>query len=99
MKKIKIKIKDKKMEILKGVGIGGIGLLILYNLDVNKRLNRLSKSFKRLTNIIAEVEEERQGHEFKSDLRMELLEDMVKDIYINDIEVYDDFEKIDGEEI
>lgn len=95
----KIKIKDKKMEILKGVGIGGVGLLILYNLDVNKRLNRLSKSFKKLTNIIAEVEEERQGHEFKSDLRMELLEDMVKDIYVNDIEIYDDFEKIDGKEI
>ena len=93
------KIKDKDIKILKGVGVGGIGLLILYNLDINKRLNRLSKSFMRLGNIIAEVEEERQGHEFKSNLRMELLEDLVKDIYINDIEIYDDFEKTDGEVI
>lgn len=97
-----VKIKDENKgintcsTILTGLGVGSIALLAIHNRGLEKRLTKISKSLRRFTNIVTETEEERQRYEFEQNLRLELFEDMMKDIY-KDIEVYDgDFEDIDG---
>lgn len=101
MKKIKNKnnINKTKSIIITSLGVGSIALLAIHNIGLEKRLTKISKSFRRFTNIVTETEEERQRYEFEKNLRLELLEGMMKDIY-KDIEVYDgDFEDIDGTEV
>lgn len=85
-------------KIIASVGIGAVGLLTINSILMRNKLKKLSKSYGRFTNIITETEEERQRYEFEHDLRIELLEDMMKDIY-KDIEIYGEFEEIDGEVI
>lgn len=93
MKKVELNTK-----IIASVGIGAVGLLTINSILMRNKLKKLSKSYGRFTNIITETEEERQRYEFEHDLRIELLEDMMKDIY-KDIEIYGEFEEIDGEVI
>lgn len=93
MKKVELNTK-----IIASVGIGAVGLLTINSILMRIKLKKLSKSYGRFTNIITETEEERQRYEFEHDLRIELLEDMMKDIY-KDIEIYGEFEEIDGEVI
>lgn len=93
MKKVELNTR-----IIASVGIGAVGLLTINSILMRNKLKKLSKSYGRLTNIITETEEERQRYEFEHDLRIELLEDMMKDIY-KDIEIYGEFEEIDGEVI
>lgn len=85
--------------IITGLGVGSIVFLVLHNIGLEKRITKISKSLRRFTNIVTETEEERQRYEFEQNLRLELLEDMMKDIY-KDIEIYDgNFENIDGTEV
>lgn len=93
MKKVELNTK-----IIASVGIGAVGLLTINSILMRNKLKKLSKSYGRFTNIITETEEERQRYEFEHDLRIELLEDMMRDIY-KDIEIYGEFEEIDGEVI
>ena len=100
-----VKIKDENKGIntcstvLTGLGVGSIVFLALRNIGLEKRLTKVSKSFRRFTNIVTETEEGRQRYEFEQNLRLELLEGMMKDIY-KDIEIYDgDFGDIDGTEV
>lgn len=93
MKKVELNTR-----IIASVGIGAVGLLTINSILMRNKLKKLSKSYGRFTNIITETEEERQRYEFEHDLRIELLEDMMKDIY-KDIEIYGEFEEIDGEVI
>lgn len=93
MKKVELNTR-----IIASVGIGAVGLLTINSILIRNKLKKLSKSYGRFTNIITETEEERQRYEFEHDLRIELLEDMMKDIY-KDIEIYGEFEEIDGEVI
>ena len=93
MKKVELNTR-----IIASVGIGAVGLLTINSILMRNKLKKLSKSYGRFTNIITETEEERQRYEFEHDLRIELLEDMMKHIY-KDIEIYGEFEEIDGEVI
>lgn len=83
--------------ILTGLGVSVV-LLGLQERTISKRLAKLSKSFRRFSSIVTETEEERQKYEFTQDLRLEILEDMIKDIY-KDVEIYGEFEDIDGTEV
>ena len=97
-KEFKMKKVELNTRIIASVGIGAVGLLTINSILMRNKLKKLSKSYGRFTNIITETEEERQRYEFEHDLRIELLEDMMKDIY-KDIEIYGEFEEIDGEVI
>lgn len=94
MKKIKI----KKANIIKGIGLGGISFLAINSIFLGKKLNKLAKSHKRFLNLMTDTEESRQKYELFLEMRLESLEEMVEDMYI-DIEDRDKFEVIDREEI
>lgn len=100
MKKVKKGNKDLNINplFLASLGIGSISLLVLHEISLSKKVTKLSKSFRRFTNIVTETEEERQKYEFECDLRLGILEDMMEDIY-KEVEVYGEFEDIDGTEV
>lgn len=91
-------INKNKPNLIKGIGLGVMGVLAIHNILADIKLRKLYKSHGRFLRLITQTEEKRQKYEFEQDIRLELLESMMKDIY-SDIEVYNDFEIIDGEEI
>lgn len=92
------KVNRNKSNLLKGIGLGAIGVLAIHNILADIKFRKLYKSHGRFLRLITETEEKRQRYEFEQDIRLELLESMMEDIY-SDIEVYNNFEIIDGEEI
>lgn len=87
-----------KNGLVKGLGFISLGILAVRNIKLDKEVRRLSRSYRSFTKLITDVEEERQKDEFFQEIRLENLEDMLADLYLEFDCEKDSFEVIEREE-